>query len=99
MIEKLGEKRTTAAFVCALLLVAMATLDVHARPLPHGDGAGYSPIRRVLLISIDGMHALDFINCVNGISGANNEEPYCPNLALLKAHGINYLLHIHFETF
>jgi hypothetical protein len=31
-----------------------------------------------LLISIDGMHALDFINCSQGISGINNGAPYCP---------------------
>jgi hypothetical protein len=48
-------------------------------------------IQHVLLISIDGMHALDFINCANGISGANGGAPYCPNLAELKEHGIDYL--------
>jgi len=39
-------------------------------------------IRRVLLISIDGMHALDYENCVNGA--------YCPNLATLGKTGVNY---------
>jgi hypothetical protein len=39
-------------------------------------------IRHVLLISIDGMHALDYENCVNG--------GYCPNLADLGKHGVNY---------
>lgn len=48
-------------------------------------------IRHVLLLSIDGMHAVDFINCANGISGANNGQPYCPNLAALKTTGVNYL--------
>ena len=48
-------------------------------------------IKHVLLISIDGMHALDFINCVNGITGANGGAPYCPNLAELKPNGIDYL--------
>ncbi len=37
---------------------------------------------RVLLISIDGMHALDFQNCV--AAGT------CPNLAALRAGGVNY---------
>ena len=37
---------------------------------------------RVLLISIDGMHALDFQNCV--AAGT------CPNLAALRASGVNY---------
>ena len=48
-------------------------------------------IKQVQLISIDGMHALDFINCVNGITGANGGAPYCPNLAELKPNGIDYL--------
>ncbi len=39
-------------------------------------------IRRVLLISIDGMHALDYENCVKG--------GYCPQLALLGLHGTTY---------
>jgi hypothetical protein len=39
-------------------------------------------IRRVLLISIDGMHAIDYQNCVN--TGT------CPNLAKLGKTGVNY---------
>jgi predicted AlkP superfamily pyrophosphatase or phosphodiesterase len=42
-------------------------------------------------ISIDGMHALDFINCAAGISGVNGGAPYCPNLAELAETGVNYL--------
>src|SRR3984885_12989055 len=57
----------------------------------NGNGNGNQGIRHVLLISIDGMHALDFINCANGISGANGGTPYCPSLAALKPTGINYL--------
>jgi len=52
---------------------------------------GTGPVRHVLLISIDGMHALDFINCAHGIAGANGGAPYCPNLADLKATGVDYL--------
>jgi len=48
-------------------------------------------IKRVLLISVDGMHAVDFLNCANGISGANHGEPYCPALAALATHGVNYV--------
>ena len=48
-------------------------------------------IKRVLLISVDGMHAVDFLNCANGISGANQGEPYCPALAVLAKHGVNYV--------
>ena len=48
-------------------------------------------IRRVLLVSIDGMHAVDFLNCVNGISTVNSGAPYCPALAALGNTGINYV--------
>lgn len=48
-------------------------------------------IRHVLLISIDGMHALDFINCAQGISGIKGGASYCPHLAALAERGVNYL--------
>jgi hypothetical protein len=48
-------------------------------------------IRQVLLISIDGMHAVDYLNCANGISTANNNQPYCPAIAALGQTGINYV--------
>ncbi len=48
-------------------------------------------IQRVLLVSIDGMHAVDFANCANGISTVNNGAPYCPALAALGATGVNYV--------
>ncbi len=48
-------------------------------------------IHSVLLLSIDGMHALDFANCSTGVNGINNGKPYCPNLAALAATGVNYL--------
>lgn len=44
----------------------------------------------MLLISIDGMHAVDFLNCSQGISGVNGGEPYCPTLAALSQTGVNY---------
>jgi hypothetical protein len=48
-------------------------------------------IKRVLLISVDGMHAVDLANCANGISTANNGEAYCPAIAALAETGINYV--------
>jgi len=48
-------------------------------------------IKRVLLISVDGMHAVDFANCANGISTVNNGAPYCPAMAALGATGVNYV--------
>jgi hypothetical protein len=55
------------------------------------DSLGQGPIKRVLLISIDGMHAADFENCAKGISSINNGDPYCPTLAALKKTGVNYV--------
>jgi hypothetical protein len=48
-------------------------------------------IQHVLLISVDGMHAVDFLNCANGISTASNGQPFCPAIAALGNTGINYL--------
>jgi hypothetical protein len=50
-----------------------------------------TPIKHVMLISIDGMHAVDFQNCVHGVAGVNNGEPYCPNLAKLNRTGVSYV--------
>src|SRR5262249_15721139 len=44
-----------------------------------------------LLISIDGMHAIDFKNCAHGIAAVNNGNSYCPNLAALARTGVNYV--------
>ena len=51
---------------------------------------GSNQIKRVLLISIDGMHSLDFANCSSGTPASGN-EPYCPNLAALTSTGVHYL--------
>ncbi len=48
-------------------------------------------IQHVLLISVDGMHAVDLLNCANGISTANNGQPFCPAIAALGNTGINYV--------
>ena len=47
-------------------------------------GASATELKKehVLLISIDGFHALDYENCVAG--------GYCPTLAELGQHGVNY---------
>jgi hypothetical protein len=90
MIETLGNMRKAAAVICALLLMVAVAPRAYAGPWQ--DALGDTPtIRHVLLISIDGMHAVDFINCASGISGVNGGEPYCPNIAALKATAINYL--------
>ena len=56
-----------------------------------GTAVAQNPIQRVLLISIDGMHAVDFLNCANGIPTINNGKPYCPALAALGKIGVNYV--------
>src|SRR5215469_5513068 len=53
--------------------------------------ASPNQITHVLLISIDGMHAVDFLNCANGIPTLNNGKPYCPALAALSKIGVNYV--------
>ena len=70
------------------LLAASAGSPVHADSQEDHDRGG---VQHVLLIGIDGMHALDFINCAQGISGFNGGQPYCPNLAELAETGVNYL--------
>jgi Type I phosphodiesterase / nucleotide pyrophosphatase len=74
-------------------VLAAAFLIAAAGASAQTDGAGglnYGGIKRVLLISIDGMHAVDFLNCSRGISGVNGGQPYCPNLAALAQTGVNY---------
>jgi hypothetical protein len=71
------------------VLAAMLTVGAVAQ---DGDGDwDRSAIQHVLLISIDGMHAVDFLNCSQGIAGVNNGMPYCPNLAALGTTGVNYV--------
>jgi len=54
-----------------------------AGPRARGDHEREeSRVRHVLLISIDGMHALDFENCV--------KDGTCPHLADLGGHGVTY---------
>src|SRR5271154_4837482 len=55
------------------------------------DAVGSERIKHVLLLSIDGMHAVDFYNCSHGIAGVNSGQPYCPNMAALAKTGINYV--------
>jgi Type I phosphodiesterase / nucleotide pyrophosphatase len=63
----------------ALSLAALIAPRIYAAD----DGSiGSGNIKRVLLISIDGMHALDYENCVAG--------KFCPTLEALGATGVNY---------
>jgi hypothetical protein len=78
----------------ALLCLAAACSAVFAIAQDHDDDHdhfGRDRIRHVLLISVDGMHAVDFANCAKGISTVNGGRPYCPALAALGKTGINYV--------
>ena len=68
--------------VSLITLLLMLPLSAFAKDDDHGHQNDRNGIRRVLLISIDGMHALDYLNCANG--------GFCPNLASLGQTGVNY---------
>jgi type I phosphodiesterase/nucleotide pyrophosphatase len=80
-ITQVNQRRLLPLLAAAALLCATA-----AQAEPHN-----SKIKHVLLISVDGMHAVDFLNCANGISTANNGTPYCPAIAALGKTGVNYV--------
>jgi hypothetical protein len=74
----------------ALLLFGL-TCTVGPAIAQDDDNFQQGHIKRVLLVSVDGMHAVDFANCANGISTVNNGAPYCPALAALGQTGVNYV--------
>ena len=78
-------KLAVAAFAVAIALAS--TTPGIAQDWNNHSGR----VRHVLLLSIDGMHAVDFYNCSHGIEGANGGSPYCPNLTALSQTGINYV--------
>jgi len=71
-------------FAGAFVLLVTPALRLSADPGPGHDGESNRgrDIRHVLLISIDGMHAVDFENCA-----ASNT---CPTLAALGHTGVTY---------
>jgi Type I phosphodiesterase / nucleotide pyrophosphatase len=74
-----------------IALVSLAAVCLVATAIAEDNNRHHGHIKHVLLISIDGMHAVDFTNCANGIITANNGEPYCPALAALGRNGVNYV--------
>ena len=71
-------KRNLGVVAAAILLAASSTPRAYARHDINSKG-----ISHVLLISVDGMHALDFASC--------SKAGTCPNLAALAKTGINYV--------
>lgn len=78
------------AYKKALPFLVLGALTTVTSPAQNDADWGSKQIRHVLLISVDGMHAVDYLNCANGISGVNSGQPYCPNIATLGKTGINY---------
>ena len=87
--RKPNNKRRIVSLVAGVCLLAtMSGSTVLANPHGHpsggggdGDGEG-GGIQHVLLLSIDGFHAVDYINCVKAGT--------CPALAALGLTGVNY---------
>jgi hypothetical protein len=78
-------------FVLTILLGSFAGVLAEDHNDQGNDEGNNGSVRHVLLISIDGMHAVDFKNCSQGIAGANGGKPYCPNLTDLATTGVNYV--------
>ncbi len=76
----------------ATLLLATGALSVFTATAQNADSNwSRSRIEHVLLLSVDGMHAVDYVNCANGIGTVNGGRSYCPNLASLGKTGANYV--------
>ena len=73
-------KFATGFLAGALVMAAMPAPRLSARP--DQDDHDLKRDRHVLLISIDGMHAVDYENCVVADT--------CPTLAALGKTGVNY---------
>jgi hypothetical protein len=78
--QKLRAARWTT-IVAAASIMTMVPLSAGSRSWDDREREE-SHIRHVLLISIDGMHALDFENCAN--------DGTCPHLAHLGKRGVTY---------
>jgi hypothetical protein len=74
-----------------VILSLPAVLGLQAVAQDAGSQNHHNHIQHVLLVSIDGMHAVDYLNCSQGITGVNGGKPYCPSLAALGLTAINYL--------
>ena len=81
-------KKLELAAIAAVMLASL-TQEMTAQTPTAPVGRRY--VQHVVLLSIDGMHAVDFYNCANGIASVNGGDSYCPNLAALGQTGINYV--------
>ena len=76
------KKQLAVLFLAAVYSVSIAVAQ--DKDFQHNE-------KHVLLISIDGMHAVDLANCAKGIGTVNNGKPYCPAMAALARTGVNYV--------
>jgi len=60
-------KMKTQALVLAALMIVLAWSKHAGAAETNSPHSG--KIKHVVLLSIDGMHAVDFYNCANGIAG------------------------------
>jgi hypothetical protein len=74
-----------------LALLSLAAVCSMGTAIAQDHHSNQNQIKRVLLISVDGMHAVDFLNGANGTSTINNGKPYCPAMAALATTGVNYV--------
>ena len=75
--------RSAAATAAALTLFSTHVAKAEAL-------LGPGTVDRVLVISIDGMHAVDFANCAKGVAPIDGGTPYCPQMAALAQRGVTY---------
>ncbi len=69
--------------------VSATALLLASSAVAQAPGSG--EIKHVLLISVDGMHAVDFLNCSKGLPAVNGGQPYCPAVAAQANHAVNYV--------
>jgi hypothetical protein len=81
--NSLNKKLRAGAIAGACLLAAASVPQVYAKSHGNGEGDNGKKIEHVLLLSIDGFHAVDYLNCVKAGT--------CPALAALGQTGVNYL--------
>ena len=77
--------------ISSAIVLGVAACSLAAQAAPAQDVNSSGKIKHVLLLSIDGMHAVDYKNCSEGIDTANSGEPYCPALAALGKTAANYV--------
>ena len=58
--------------------ILSALLSVSAVAQDHDNDWDKSQIKHVLIVSIDGMHAVDYQNCMNGDFRGNQRLPLLP---------------------